>query len=274
MTKRILGSALLILFISLFLYFGRISGAFWLVVLLTVAAQNEMLSLLQRSEFQPYPKQVMAWTVAILLVSWYLPSAYFGFLCLFAAIISLATFTILKMKPHHIFSCLWPSVLALVYIPSTLLFAILILRGATTPAIGLALLTWVVIVSKLSDIGGLFTGALLGRHLLAHDYSPAKTIEGFLGGILTSIAGGYLLWIVMAFWQPIPIPFMAVAPIALAIAVVSAISDLTESAFKRMAQVKDSGHIIPGIGGALDFVDSLIFALPCAYILLCFFGVL
>lgn len=274
MTKRILGSALLILLISLFLYFGGTGGAFWLVVLLTLTAQNEMLSLLQRSEFQPYPKQVMVWTIAILLVSWYFPSAYWGFLCLFAAIISLATFTILKMKPSHLFSCLWPSILALVYIPSMLLFAILILRSATTPATGLALLVWVVIVSKLSDIGGLFTGALFGRHLLAPEYSPAKTIEGFFGGIATSIVGGYLLWLIMAFWQPLPISFIAVATITLVIAVVSAISDLTESAFKRMAQVKDSGHIIPGIGGALDFVDSLIFALPCAYMLLCVFGAL
>ena len=111
-----------------------------------------------------------------------------------------------------------------------------------------------------TDIGAYLIGRQFGRHLLAPQVSPKKTIEGSLGGLLLGSAVAIVFWYIVggATW----ITYICLAVI---IAISAQIGDLFESALKRSAGVKDSGKLIPGHGGILDRFDSLIFALPLVY---------
>ncbi|MDR4494929.1 MAG: phosphatidate cytidylyltransferase [Nitrospirales bacterium] len=126
---------------------------------------------------------------------------------------------------------------------------------------GIAMVFFVLIVTWLSDTGGFVFGLTFGRHPLAPVLSPKKTIEGFLGGILFSLIGAVLchLWFfsVMSLTQS--------AMMGILLAVCGTLGDLTESAIKRSVHVKDSGTLIPGHGGVLDRIDSLLLSAPAFY---------
>jgi phosphatidate cytidylyltransferase len=118
-------------------------------------------------------------------------------------------------------------------------------------------------ITAASDTGAYFTGRALGRHKLCPSVSPKKTVEGFLGGMLCGTAGAIL--VARLLFDNITIyPFAAAA---LALAVLGVVGDLVESLLKRSAGVKDSGHILPGHGGILDRVDSLLLTAPVLYYL-------
>lgn len=111
-----------------------------------------------------------------------------------------------------------------------------------------------------TDTGAYFTGRKFGRHLLAPQVSPKKTVEGSLGGLLFSII------VAVGFWQFVGnAHLMTYIILGIVIGTSAQIGDLFESALKRSAGVKDSGSLIPGHGGILDRFDSLIFALPLVY---------
>ncbi len=108
------------------------------------------------------------------------------------------------------------------------------------------------------DTGAYFSGRAFGRHKLAPKLSPKKTWEGAAGGLLASIAGGFLA-------QAVLLPQLSIVHvlvIAAPAAILGQIGDLSESALKRSTGVKDSGWIIYGHGGILDRVDALLFAGP------------
>ncbi len=100
--------------------------------------------------------------------------------------------------------------------------------------------------------------------------SPKKTWEGAVGGCLISVGLGFsLTYFAGDYYPPFFTPFWGTL-FALPIAIISIISDLVESMLKRMADQKDSGTSIPGIGGAFDLTDSLILTAPTGYLLLGF----
>jgi len=112
-----------------------------------------------------------------------------------------------------------------------------------------------------SDTGGYIFGHWLGKHKLSPRLSPGKTIEGFLGGILMALLGGFLVR--LFFWPEISLLYLLV--LSALIATIAPLGDLTESLMKRAMGVKDSGKFIPGHGGVLDRVDALLFAGPIVY---------
>jgi phosphatidate cytidylyltransferase len=146
------------------------------------------------------------------------------------------------------------SALGLLYCAVLLGFMILLRREAV---LVLLALVWI------GDAAAYYGGKALGRHLLAPAISPKKTIEGAVAGLVASGVAGTLLgiWIMR---EP-PLPFLAVS---LAAAGAGQVGDLAESAIKRSAGVKDSSAILPGHGGMLDRLDSLLFAAPVFYLLL------
>jgi phosphatidate cytidylyltransferase len=112
-----------------------------------------------------------------------------------------------------------------------------------------------------ADTGAYYTGRLIGRHKLAPRISPGKTIEGAVGGLVAAIAAGPLSRIV--FFHEIPIVHAVV--LGAMIGLLGPVGDLAESMLKRGANVKDSGTLLPGHGGVLDRVDSLLFCAPLLY---------
>ena len=111
-----------------------------------------------------------------------------------------------------------------------------------------------------TDTGAYFIGRQFGKHLLAPQVSPKKTVEGSLGGILFSMVVAMVFWRIFGGATWLRYIFVGVI-----IGISAQIGDLFESALKRSAGVKDSGKLIPGHGGILDRFDSLIFALPLVY---------
>lgn len=119
----------------------------------------------------------------------------------------------------------------------------------------------------LSDTGAYCVGSLIGRHKLFPRISPAKSIEGFAGGVVFAIAAGVVARICWpeAFGQ---FSVVAMGGMGLVVAVFSTWGDLVESLIKRSLGVKDSGNILPGHGGMLDRIDSLLLAAPATAIYL------
>ena len=133
---------------------------------------------------------------------------------------------------------------------------------------GAWLFIWLVSIVAAADIGAYFVGKSLGRHKLAPRISPGKTREGLFGGLgcaaLVAAVGAEIV-------GASPLIF---AGVGVAIAVVSVVGDLTVSLFKRSAGLKDSGRILPGHGGVMDRIDSLVAALPLFVLILVVTGVL
>lgn len=124
----------------------------------------------------------------------------------------------------------------------------------------------------LSDTGAYFTGNLFGKHKLAPEISPKKTIEGAVGGVVTCALGylliAYLFQKGCAFYQmSLEVNYLYVLILAPVASVSGIIGDLAASIIKRQYGIKDFGHIMPGHGGVMDRFDSVLFVLPLVYLL-------
>ncbi|MDR1516773.1 MAG: phosphatidate cytidylyltransferase [Dysgonamonadaceae bacterium] len=115
----------------------------------------------------------------------------------------------------------------------------------------------------INDTAAYLVGSLLGRHKLIERISPKKTVEGFIGGIAFCVGAALLF---ARFFPEYPAWFWIV--FGLITALFGTVGDLFESLIKRSYDVKDSGHIIPGHGGVLDRIDSLLVAIPAVYLYL------
>ncbi len=126
-------------------------------------------------------------------------------------------------------------------------------------------------ITKLTDIGAYLVGSLIGRDKMIPHVSPAKTWQGFGGAIVFAVTGSYVFIFAMGDQIPLITPLHA-GVIAFLLALVGVLGDLAESILKRSLEVKDSGQVMPGIGGFLDLIDSLIFTAPLFYIYLLIFN--
>ncbi len=129
---------------------------------------------------------------------------------------------------------------------------------------GLGLLVCVVLITKLGDIGAYLVGSRFGKHPLIPRISPKKSVEGAVGGFLCSILGALVCKPFLGFSWPHLVAIGAV------FGILGQLGDLSESLMKRDCQVKDSGNIVPGMGGVLDTIDSLLFTGPVFYFYMSF----
>ena len=140
----------------------------------------------------------------------------------------------------------------LVIIPAWVALVVLLGTGEDGPKYVLLVLS----IVWAADIGAYFFGRRLGRTKLAPQVSPGKTWEGLIGGLFAATCAGLLgSWL-------LGLPAAFLVPVALSVAAISVIGDLTVSMFKRNARLKDSGNLFPGHGGVLDRVDSITAAVP------------
>lgn len=142
-------------------------------------------------------------------------------------------------------------------------------RDATGHVTGHFYVLWLLVVTKFSDMGAYVTGSLIGKHPLVPHISPKKTWEGFFGALAFSAGGGLLLLhLLPAQLSRLNTTHALILGVGLGFAAV--IGDLAESIIKRSAEVKDSGRFLPGIGGGLDLIDSILFTAPMMFFYLRF----
>ena len=125
-------------------------------------------------------------------------------------------------------------------------------------------LLYLLVITKFSDMGAYVTGSLIGKHKLVPHISPAKTWEGFFGALAFSLVASIGLWKLL----PQKLALLNINHciiLGLSLGFAAIIGDLGESLIKRSADVKDSGKMLPGIGGSLDLIDSLLFTGPLLY---------
>ncbi len=130
---------------------------------------------------------------------------------------------------------------------------------------GAFLLLWLLAVTKFTDMGAYITGSMLGRHKMIPHVSPGKTWEGFAGAIVFSQLAACGLYAMMPVKLALLGGWIHVVALGLIIALLAVIGDLAESVVKRALGAKDSGRMLPGIGGALDLIDSICFTAPAMY---------
>lgn len=180
------------------------------------------------------------------------------------------------------------TMLGLIYIPLLLMFMLNLTFRWTPTAWNApfsptahALIVYLVVVVKASDVGAYLVGSTCGRHKMFPRISPGKTWEGLAGGFMAGILASLIvfwLWVNPASGQNaaefgrLSITFGHALFLGAFLAAIGVVGDLVESLLKRSAGLKDSGCIFPGMGGILDVLDSLLFAAPALYFYLRWFA--
>ena len=129
---------------------------------------------------------------------------------------------------------------------------------------GIVLLLLTLLGTYITDTGAYFAGSFLGKHKLIEKVSPNKTIEGAVGGIVAAVVS-FLIYGVIMNGAGYDVNFLNLLILSVLCAVAAQLGDLSASAMKRSFNIKDFGNLIPGHGGVLDRVDSLMFVAPVVY---------
>jgi phosphatidate cytidylyltransferase len=137
-------------------------------------------------------------------------------------------------------------------------------RSTTGAVTGQFYVLYLIAVTKFSDMGAYLTGSLIGRHQMIPHISPKKTWEGFGGALFFSLLASWGLFKLMPNQLSV-LNWTHATALGLLLGFAAVIGDLAESIIKRSTGVKDSGNFLPGIGGALDLVDSLLFTAPLLF---------
>jgi len=282
MKDRALSTITLWAAVGAFIWIGSLFSAsqifaFGILAALTAIAQWEFYKLSESCNEQPNKTQgIIIGLIYLFFVFFFSPDDYRNsiFPIAPATVIGIHLLNLLRNPfDRPLLLRKMPTFYGFLYIPFMLSFLAFIAKlnigtGLTQKSIGLACVVWVVVATKFTDVGGLVIGTLFGKHKIAPSISPAKSWEGCAGGLVFSAAASALFaWAVSAAGFEFMSPLRS-AILALPIAIVSIPSDLVESVFKRQSTFKDSGHTIPGIGGALDLIDSLILTAPLGFVIL------
>jgi len=145
--------------------------------------------------------------------------------------------------------------------------ALLVTLGLT-PQSGIFLMLFALVPVVLCDAGAYFAGRAWGRRKLAPEVSPNKSVEGALGGIIAGVVGGLATkWFFDTFFPDLSaaLPWSMAIFFGFALCVVGIVGDLVESLLKRDAEVKDTGALLPGMGGVLDRIDAHLLGIPTMY---------
>ncbi|MBU2102950.1 MAG: phosphatidate cytidylyltransferase [Candidatus Omnitrophota bacterium] len=257
MTKRILTSLFLGLLTVFSIIHYRLFGV--IVTLFIFIALYEFFYMVEK-------KRVRLFKPFGLLVGLFIPiTIYFRvsigegwqFLFVVIGLFLLFLLELTKKDTHQTILSISATVFGIIYIAWCFSF---LLKIRQLPH-GALLVGFLLVVTKSSDIGAYLLGKKYGKTLLLERVSPQKTFEGALGGFLASLAAGLIFSVFVT-----SIPFMEKFFLIMLIAIVSQLGDLFESLIKRDCEVKDSGRILPGMGGVLDVIDSIIFTAPTFYL--------
>jgi phosphatidate cytidylyltransferase len=250
--KQAVVTALILLALIAVCAIGGRPWFFGLVIVVVLMAVFELLDALVQKGHKPSIPLGLAATAAILAAAYQEKFAYIGIT------LAVATYAamIYALRPGRDASAgsaaAW-TIFGLTWIAGggAGAVSILVMEG------GLALLIASVLIVACDDIGAYFTGTSFGRHKMAPSVSPAKSWEGFAGGISTALAAGLLFASLLR--ELTVVDGLAIGLIA---GLLAPVGDLVESLVKREIGIKDSGRLLPGHGGMLDRLDAIIFCCP------------
>jgi phosphatidate cytidylyltransferase len=282
---RVAASAILVPLLAAVFYFDHRSGpsAPWLLALVLLLAARcawELCELLGVRSFRPsFPLAALgAGAVAASSWAWLLmpegssPGAALGVAMLVyggAVLLLLASNAARYRQPGSSMETLGAELLVVSYV-GVLLCLTAQLRWVAGPRAGYLVLGSLIVAAKCGDIGAYTLGRLIGRRKMAPRLSPGKTWAGAAGALVGSALGAWawLVWAPPFFdrqWQAaLPVPSIAYGAI---IGIAGLVGDLCESLIKRDLGKKDAADLLPGFGGLLDLLDSVLYAGPIAYVL-------
>lgn len=298
MLKRTFSTILLLTILFCTILFGGIYGVIGLATLVSALALFEFYRLVAKPEFGGNPRKIIGLVGGTLLI----PVIYYGasrgevtfgteisMLVPAGIVILFSIYSVIRLQKNPAWR--FPAIvgqlstgLGLLYLPFMIGFFALLIGQFENEMNGVFFCLWILLATKFTDVGGLLAGKFFGKHKLASNVSAGKTREGVVGGVLLSmLVGAGTVWALNAFgaWDctsgitpesgkiALPADFkfspLAGALCAIPFACTSVVSDLIESVIKRQAAEKDSGATIPGMGGALDLLDSLVLVAPVSY---------
>jgi phosphatidate cytidylyltransferase len=237
-----------------------------LVVLVTAGGMLELLALLL-PETQSWVRiSAVAAGLLVPLATYWKGIIGLGVATVAVIFVALTVHLLLYAKQKAVLQSLGLMVFAQLYIPFLLSHVLLLFRMPS----GRRWIFFLFFVIFAGDTGAYYAGHRWGRHKLWPAVSPGKTVEGAVGGLLSSLAIALLVGKLLLSLGEFGITFLL--SVGFIIALAGQMGDLMESMIKRVSQVKDASSILPGHGGLLDRLDSLIFAFPLTYYGLVFFA--
>jgi phosphatidate cytidylyltransferase len=258
-------------------YHASVPGIWFMPIALalSVLASKEVLWLLAARDWHPIPSLVYLGNFAIVASNFvpvlqgrYEPNNWglvaFTLMILVAFVGEMRRYAL----PSSSMVKVGLTVFAFAYV-GVLLTMVSQLRYLLGPKAGLVSLISLVVVVKMADIGAYTVGRLVGRTKMAPILSPGKTWEGAAGAIVFGCIGSYLVLhglLPALSAPPIHLPWWAGLMFGVAVSIAGMLGDLAESLFKRDMGRKDSSDWMPGFGGVLDIIDSILFAAPVAYV--------
>jgi phosphatidate cytidylyltransferase len=254
-----------------------------------VAASRELVSLLNATSAAPSGNSVIGGVLALLVSNWLphvaVPAApderifalsydlsrplnvlAWPFLTVVAVL--MITFIVQSLqfdKPGRTMAKIAGTILVVTYLGLLGSFTIQ-MRWFEGSSQGMLALAYLIATAKGADTGAYTLGRLAGRHKLWPSLSPSKTIEGAVGGLVFGVAAALIVASVARFALHVPtFDWPTVVAYGFVVGAVAQLGDLMESMIKRDCQRKDASEVVPGFGGVLDVLDSIIFAGPVAY---------
>lgn len=271
---RLLAAFILIPFVIIVLFFLPLNYFVTIIILICGIAVFEWM---QFVNIRQKSKKIICSLIAMvsLVMMYYgLPASQFTVMTQCSLWLALAwwllAFLLVISYPKH--SALWQSNkliktlcgFCIIFPFFTAMIALRSINYAMEPDDGAFLLLYILVLIWVTDSGAYFAGHLFGRHKLAPNISPGKTIEGLMGGVSFAMIIAFFVNV----FSPFAFSLFSIIFISFFSILVSVLGDLTESMFKRMSSMKDSGQLIPGHGGILDRIDSLTAAIPIFAVLL------
>ncbi len=260
--KRILTATVLVVLVFVAIRWAPLP-LFWACLAgLAVIAVLELRGILARLGRPPWPVLAVAGTLAVMGSFWWRNPPLAPVLTLVVVVV-LVRAVFCRQAPGGALDRIVGTLLPVLYLGLTLGHVGGLLTEGLPEAreTGEDLLVLALAAVYVGDTFAFYGGRFFGRHPLAPGISPAKTWEGAVAGLVGALAGALAapLW----FWHRLPLVHALVLGLVLGVAGI--LGDLVESLLKRAATVKDSGGILPGHGGILDRIDSLLLAAPVLY---------
>jgi len=244
-----------------------IQSLWWVFVLLAVAAMVlglwEFYLLAKRLQLKPDPAAGYIAGAALVTIALYNdPAAILldQFVIIALTIGTLIAATLRGAPFDKMLASVGATILGVLYV-AFLGSHLISIRTGFDPTLSRHLLSFFFLVLMGADTGAYYIGRAFGKRKLAPSISPGKTWEGAVGGLLAALAMAAL----SHFWFFRELPLKYILPLAAVMTIVGIFGDLVESALKRGAGAKDAANILPGHGGMLDRLDSLLFNAPLIY---------